>query len=234
MTRQLLLALTIVATVPTIGEPQAGPPEQAVDIRNFVRQVFIEGIPYQEVVRYDAVTAVPILLDMLADPAEVEYWPNIVVTLGMLGDERAVDRMIQLLVEDAAGPLVRRDYTAKTRVVMSLGYIVNKSGSQKALDFLISGVDPNSWTQRGVRWVSPYHATEMDRNRHLSTLAIIGLGLSGNPVAEKVLLSLRQPGTTSIDRQFLSQVDDVVQEALRAHQTIAKEGLSGYYKRSNR
>ena len=144
------------------------------------------------------------------------------------------DRMIQLLVEDAAGPLVRRDYTAKTRVVMSLGYIVNKSGGQKALDFLISGVDPNSWTQRGVRWASPYHATEMDRNRHLSTLAIIGLGLSGNPVAEKVLLSLRQPGTTSIDRQFLSQVDDVVQEALRAHQTIAKEGLSGYYKRSNR
>jgi hypothetical protein len=32
-------------------------------------------------------------IDMLADPAEVEYWPNIVVTLGMLGDERAVDRI---------------------------------------------------------------------------------------------------------------------------------------------
>ena len=62
----------------TVGMAQAGPPQPGasgasplMDVRDFVRQVFIHGIPYEEARRYDA-SAVPVLLAMLQDPIEEE------------------------------------------------------------------------------------------------------------------------------------------------------------------
>jgi hypothetical protein len=115
-----------------------------MDIRDFVRQVFIHGVPYEEATKYDS-SVVPTLLDMLNDPAEEAYWPNIVVVLGMIGDERAVDPLISFIEADDQGDLSREHYAAKTSALMALGYLIDKSGNQKALDYLIDSLAPDTW-----------------------------------------------------------------------------------------
>jgi hypothetical protein len=71
-------------------QPGASGASASMDVRDFVRQVFIHGIPYEEARRYDA-SAVPVLLAMLRDPAQEDFWANVAVVLGMIGDERAVE-----------------------------------------------------------------------------------------------------------------------------------------------
>ncbi|MGH7166213.1 MAG: hypothetical protein ACREIS_11890, partial [Nitrospiraceae bacterium] len=64
-----------------------GASASALPIQDFARQTFIHGVPYEGASRYDG-SAVPVLLHMLEDPKEEPYWANIVITLGMIGDER--------------------------------------------------------------------------------------------------------------------------------------------------
>ena len=222
----ILFAITVGLSV----GPAAG---QAPDVRTFVHRIYIEGVPYEEAARFDPAASVPILLDMLADPKEAEYWPNTVVTLGMLGDERAVDPLIQFLQQGATAPLSHPQYIAKSSVVMALGYIINKSRSEKALQFLVESTDPEIWARRDIKWSSPYHSTEVERNRQLTIMSILGLGLSGDPRAARVLRSLRQTSATPQAKTLRAQipeVGDVLKEALQANQKIAKTGMADYYR----
>jgi hypothetical protein len=204
---------------------------QAMDIKSFARQVYIEGVPYEEATRFEPATAVPTLLEMLADSKEEEYWSNIVITLGMLGDERAVDPLIRFLEQDLSGrPLSHAHYVAKTRVLMALGYLINKSGSQKALAYLKDSVKPTIWGERNTKWTSPYHAKADDRNQRLSKMAIIGLALSGHPAAAETLRSLQKPAISEVDRKFQTQVSALISEALSSHERISREGLASYYR----
>ena len=66
---------------------------QLMPVESFVRQTFVHGVPYATASQYGPDT-VPKLLAMLNDPAEKDYWANIVITLGMIGDARAVDALI--------------------------------------------------------------------------------------------------------------------------------------------
>jgi HEAT repeat protein len=210
-------------------------PGQAQDIRSFVRQVYIEGVPYDEATLFDPATAVPTLLEMLANPSEEEHWPNIVITLGMLGDDRAVDPLIRFLEQGIPSRrLSHVHYVAKTGVVMALGYLINQSGSQKALTYLKDSVKPGVWRERNTNWTSPYHATFDARNLQLSKMAILGLALSGHPAAAETLRSLQRPALSEVDRKFQAQVSAVVSEALSAHATISWEGLASYDQRRRR
>ena len=154
--------------------------------------IYVHGVPYEEATRFDPSSVVPVLLEMLANPQEERYWPNIVITLGMLGDERAVEPLIRFVAE-GVGQLSRDQFVAKTSAVASLGYIVNKSNSDRALTYLTEGIDPEVWSRRGINWSSPFHASEVGRNGQLITMSILGLGLSGNSRAAEVLRSLRTP-----------------------------------------
>ncbi|MGH8604892.1 MAG: hypothetical protein ACREXR_19535, partial [Gammaproteobacteria bacterium] len=100
-------------------------PASLADIRGFVRRLFIHGIPYEETIRYGA-QVVPTLLDMLADPKEEQAWPNIVIVLGMLGDERAVIPLISLIEQSGEGEINYVRYEAKKNAILGLGYLVNK------------------------------------------------------------------------------------------------------------
>jgi len=111
------------------------------DIEEFVRQIYVHGIPFEEANRYDASVA-PTLLKMLNDPKEQDYWSNIVTTLGIIGDENAVEPMIEFIEKGKAGALTRSQRQAKKSAIMSLGYLINKSGNQKALDYLTTNMTP--------------------------------------------------------------------------------------------
>ena len=205
-----------------------------LDVRDFVRQVFIHGVPYEEASRYDA-SAVPALLAMLRDPAEQAHWANIVVVLGMIGDERAVDPLIAF-IEAHAPPdgLSREHYAAKTSALMALGYLTNRSGNRKALDYLKSGVAPTTWAAKDIAGRAPFQSSLSERNRDFSKFAILGLALTGHPEAAQTLRQLQAPSPSPATREFQAQVGDVIAEALRENQKISEQGLMNYYRTQRR
>jgi hypothetical protein len=116
---------------------------QDINVRDFVRQTFIHGVPYEDASRYGP-AAVPILLGMLADAAEQEHWTNIVGVLGIIGDERAVDPLIAFAaarLEEPLGRPIRRE----VQCPLALGYLVNKNRNERALSYLVESLDPNVW-----------------------------------------------------------------------------------------
>jgi len=214
------------------AEPQAQHPTGPVTIETFVRRVYVGGVPYDEVSRYDPSSVTPVLLAMLSDEKEESHWTNIVVTLGMLGDERAVEPLLAFLRSGDGKTLSADRYRAKTSVVMSLGYIVNKSGDDRALKFLVDGVSVNVWKHRGIGWKSPYHRSRQALYGQLASMSLLGLGLSGRPEAADVLVSVKRRLTTSDGKALRAQIPGVagiVEESLKANAIIAKSGLDGYY-----
>lgn len=205
------------------------PAAQSMDIRDFVRQTFIHGVSYEEASKYGS-DAVPTLLEMLEDTAEEAHWSNIVVTLCIIGDETAVDPILAFIAKDQ-GELSHSHYKAKTSAIMALGYLINKSGNKKALDYLRACLNPDVWADRKISWTSPYQASVDARNVQLSTLAIWGLVLSGNSEAAEALRTLQQPATTESAKQFQAHVSNVVSEALNDLDMIAKDGLTEYYRK---
>lgn len=222
--KSFFLALSIIVWTTSITSVQA----QTADVSSFVRALYIEGIPYEQAVQFDADSAVPVLLNMLADPNEVPYWSNIVFTLGMLGDVRAVDPLIQFLEAGSGATLSHAHFVAKSSVPMALGYLLNKHDSAKALAYLQAGAQPSTWAARGLSWTSPVHTRAPDRDAQLSKMAIIGLAVSGRPAARQTLAKLARDAATAGDRAFQERVRAVVTEAIEAHDQIERDGLIHY------
>ena len=219
------------ATKYDLAAPTLGAGASPVPIQDFVRQTFIHGVPYAEASRYNG-SAVPTLLTMLQDPKEETSWANIVITLGMIGDERAVDPLIAFLSKEEPEPLSHAIYTAKSSVPMALGYLINKSGNKKALAYLKDHVYPDGWEKDQLKWRSPYHANTEARDQQLSTMCVLGLALSGHPEAKEALREMKKPAKTDAAVKFQRQVGGIVDEAIQANDTIAKEGLGGYYRKT--
>ena len=201
---------------------------QATDIRGFVQALHVEGVPYEEAVKFDADAATTTLLEMLADPNEEANWHNVVITLGMVGSPRAVEPLIRFLEQDAGVGLSRMHHRAKSVVPMSLGYLVNRSKDQAALAYLLASVKPEMWTARNLRWPSPLHATSEGRNQHLSKMAVIGLALSAHPAAAQALRTLQGAPTSDAERAFQAKARGVIDNAVAAHERIARQGLTTY------
>ncbi len=196
---------------------------QEMDIRDFVHQIYIEGMPYEAANAYDS-TAVPTLMAMLADSTESPYWANIAVALCIIGDPIYVDPLIDFIKADQ-GTLTDEIYRAKSSAIMALGYLINKTGDENALNYLIESIDPGVWAQREVQYVGPYEASTETRDLNLSTMAMLGLALSGRPEALEALSRVTVPE---------GAVDDplagVAAAAREAHQQIAADGLVEYYR----
>ncbi len=196
---------------------------QEMDIRDFVHQIYIEGMPYEAANAYDS-TAVPTLMAMLADSTESPYWANIAVVLCIIGDPIYVDPLIDFIKADQ-GTLTDEIYRAKSSAIMALGYLINKTGDENALNYLIESIDPGVWAQREVQYVGPYEASTEARDLNLSTMAMLGLALSGRPEALEALSRVTVPE---------GAVDDplagVAAAAREAHQQIAADGLVEYYR----
>ena len=200
-------------------------------VRAFVRQTYIEGIPFNEVQRMSPSLALPVLIKMLDDSRDEQYWTNIVVTLGMLGDSRAVDPLINFITRsEERSELSPPQAVAKTSAVMSLGYIVNKTGKGQALTFLAEGIDPQVWENRNIQWSSSLYPSMRERNTQLATMSILGLAISGRPEAKKILRDLQHPvDPRSMDvRQKLPGIENVVEDALKEHAKISRDGLKKY------
>jgi len=203
-----------------------------LDVREFVSQVWFEGMPYEEGNRYDA-SVVPTLLQLLADPTAEEQRANVVVLLGIIGDERAAEPMINFISQGTA-ELSMTQYRARSSAIMSLGSLIAKSQNERALSYLIDSMSPQSWQEREIAWNSPFAASMEERDLQLSKMAILGLALSGHPTAGEALRPLQDPPETAADAAFQAEVSDIVSEALAVHSIVAADGLAAYYARQRR
>ncbi|MBI1770290.1 MAG: hypothetical protein HYR67_18120 [Bacteroidetes bacterium] len=128
-----------------------------MDIKDFVRQ---NGVTYELANKYDA-SVVPTLLKMLEDPAEKDHWPDIVGVLATVGDERAVDPLLAFIekeVELVDGKMSQSNYFGKVRAITGLAGLVNRTGNEKALNYLKEGVNPETWESR-IKGIAPYQTS---------------------------------------------------------------------------
>lgn len=204
---------------------------ERMEVTEYVKQIFVHGIPYEEASKFTA-DDIPPLVRMLEDRNQEEHWVNTVVVLGMIGNDNAVDPLMNFINREVRNTLSDPHYRAKTSAIVSLGYIINKTNNRRAQQFLIESLNPEIWDRRDFRWRSPYHQTAEERNMHLSTMAVLGLALSGTEEAAGALRNLQQPGRTEIEQRFRREVAETLQEALEANEIIAREGLIGYYRQS--
>ncbi len=210
---------------------ESGQSQQPMDIREFVHQIYIHGVPYEQANAYDS-SVVPTLIEMLNDPEEEQYWSNIVVTLGIIGDESAVEPIIEFINRGQEGEISPIHYRAKRSAIMALGYLINKTGNERALNFLTTSLNPQVWNERDLSGDSPFAETTEDRNEDLSKYAVLGLALSGHPQAEEALRSLQAPSDVPAVEDFRTEVAEVVDEALETRQRVSEMGLAEYYRQS--
>lgn len=224
------LMLAVLASA--CASPSATQSPQTMDVREFVHQIYVEGLPYEEAARYGP-DSVPPLLQMLDDRGEELYWANIVITLGAIGDERGVDRLLQFVSAPRERQVSDHEFRAVTSAIMALGWAVNRTKNPTALTFLKESADPSVWAQR-VRWKSPFHQSDRALHFQLATSAVLALGLTGDPSAAETLRALQAQPATEEAKAFREQSGDVIVEALRANEVISSTGLEGYYRSAKR
>ncbi|HXA84117.1 MAG TPA: hypothetical protein VNZ47_03515 [Candidatus Dormibacteraeota bacterium] len=224
---------------------------KAVDVIQFVHKVFIEGVPYKEGSGYTA-AAVPPLLELLDKPDEQRSWLNIITVLGMIGDRQAW-MPIKKTFERDSGELSPQNYAAKLAVPLALGYLLSKGHDQqdeKILDYLNTGLRPSEWSKR-VSWRKSKDQSDEARNVHLTTLTILGLGISGRPEALTTLqalydqllamqatkadASLKKRSETATSNRALQlrgvepEALSILKAAIKTNQLVQKDGLVKYY-----
>jgi len=138
-------------------------------------------------------------------------------------------------LESGTGEIPATIANSKSSVLMSLGYVINHTQDSGALNYLKVGLKPTSWNKR-IKWRASYHPDVDSRNRHLSQLAINGLGLSGHPDALRALEQLLTSSgvTSSEERGFRKAVKQQVIEAIKINRSIAEKGLPAYYEKMDR
>ena len=200
-----------------------------LDVRDAVRDP--ESFPrsYREQVNAYDVSAVPQLLELLGSKAEEVHWTRIAGLLGAIGDERAVEGLIAFIESPSETErLSFEHYHGRRQAIMSLGVIVNHTGSERALAYLVDGLTPSVWRQRKVQGIATWTASYEDYDRELSTYALMGLALSGHPRAREALTSLQQSPTLD-QAQSRNGLDSTLRQWLEVHELVAERGVAGMY-----
>jgi hypothetical protein len=233
MGQQGLIAMAN-ANVRTQASTAGGAP---MPVEEFVTQIYFEGLPLAQAATYGE-EEVETLLRMLDDPNMVQFHENIALTLGMIGSERAVDPLISYInkgVGSTGATTSRPAYKGRIAAIVALGYLVNLSGSQKALSYLLESTSPATWAQRNIVGLAARESarSETETAGDLSKYAIIALGLSGHPTAAAHLRSLRDQEATATagERSFRTEVKDELDQSLQFNEAISREGLLNFYKK---
>jgi hypothetical protein len=223
-------------------------PTEGEGIEAFVRRFYVHGVPYDEATRFDE-TAVPRLLEMLADPEEKPYWPNIVGVLGIIGDASLGDDLIAFIEGNKGQALDPETYRAALSAVISLGYLANRTGEYAVVEYLAdaaanlpsaeteadetedrSGAEPDRTPSEGAA------ALRLD-DGVIAQSAVWGLALSGQPEARAALERLMSSPELAPDAQDPAEnraAQNLVSDALDVLSTVEAAGLSEYYREEGR
>ena len=197
---------------------------QVANVRDFVHQTFIHGVPFDQARQFNTPEAIQTLISMLQDPSEESYWPNIVVTLGMTGNGEALQHL-SAFVQRGEGVLSPQAYRAKTSALIAVGYVLGQTRRAEVVNYLVRSARPESW--RRLKWASPFMRDIEDRNLQLAQSAIIALGLSGDQSAQNALLNLERQ---EADKRSTTSgiLSEVIQESLKESRKVQTIGLEKY------
>ena len=218
----LLIAALLVAIPAAGGAQSADMPER---LSEFVRGMYIRGLPHAAAMEYAKPQHVEPLLAMLHDAEDALYWPNITKVLGLTGDDAVVQPLIDFVhgTEEWSPPI----YRGRLSGLLALGYVVRVSaeedghGNVPALNYLLASVDPDKWRTRNVPWVMAREDEERLR-RQLSVSSVLALALTGADEAADKLQELKLSGATERIRRAAESVQDDLAE-------IRDRGLAAYY-----
>lgn len=196
--------------------------QAATNVRDFVREHPF-GV-WGDTPQFDS-AAVPDLIAMLR--SEEPYWGTVVGMLAVLGDERAVEALIAFVEKPAANPAFSDVYeSARGRAIVGLGELVHRTGSERALTYLVEGLTPGTWNERNVRGVAPWTKSFEEYDSLLSEYAIHGLAYSGHPRAGDALRVLQRSPTREQSR-FRKGLDHTLELWLEVYDLVAERGLDG-------
>jgi hypothetical protein len=202
------------------------------DVREFVSQHWIAGIPYEAASQYTEEDAKQLLEWLVNEPEKhEEFLPEIVTTLGFIGSELAVKPLIDFVQHPKASRAV---FNAKNAVLIHFGDLVNKLGSKEALDFITRiATDkemaktlavPRSAIAAAEAAVAGVDAPSLEvLSAELAVSATFGLALAGKPEAEQTLASLAN------DAKALPVVRAAAVEAAALSRTVRAQGQAAYY-----
>jgi len=205
------------------------PPE---DVREFVSRHWIEGVPYQAASQYGQADAEK-LVEWLEQPeAHEEFLPQIVTTLGYIGSEVAVQPIIDFVRSPRGG---RSVFNAKNAALIHLGDLINKSGSQTALDFLKSVATNMKMASALAEPQLPAATDEAAQAgvaapaidalaAELAVSATFGLALAGTPDSEQAVAGARD------DAEAFASVNQAAAEAAEIARTVRERGLDEYHR----
>ncbi len=203
------------------------------DVRGFVSQHWIEGVPYELASQYGEADARK-LLDWLVNEPEKheEFLPQIVATLGYIGSEIAAQPLIDFVQSQRAGRAV---FNAKNAALLRLGDLANRSGSKLAVDFLRkvasdiglarslaapqATVEQREAAQSGV--TAPTAETLASE---LAVSATFGLALAGTLEAKRSVDALKA------DPNAFASVNQAATEAAEIAEKVVQQGRNAYYR----
>lgn len=121
------------------------------------------------------------LFRLLRDSRYEGSWQNIVAMIGIVGDEKAVDELIAYAEDESSTSWW--GVKARTVVPVSLGVIAGRIKSDRLVQYIAEGVDPDKWSQR-----RDFNSVDPE-NFHIDAVnySIEGLAAAGTPKAVKVL-----------------------------------------------
>jgi uncharacterized repeat protein (TIGR01451 family) len=189
-------------------------PLTAEEVLPFVKTLHIHGIPY-EPARQFGPEAVPLLLKLLADPAEALYTTNVVVTLGFIGHPSARQPLLDYLTQ-TRGQVSLDQFRALRAVPFALSQLAHQ-GDGFALAFLIQASEQRYWQDQPLPWT--FNGQPPAQELYQQTL--LGLGLSGLPQAQTRLQEIAGRGNLSAQAEH-----EVLQQALALNQQVQQQGMA--------
>lgn len=206
------------------------------DVRDFVSRHWFEGVPYELASQYTEKDA-KLLLDWLVNEPEKheEFLPQIVATLGYIGSAIAAQPLIDFVQSPRTGRAV---FNAKNAALLRLGDLVDKSGSQVALDFLARVAGDMAFARGLAAPQAKAEALEASRAPHLGVVApgaetlaaelavsaTFGLALAGSAQSQQAVDALKS------DPDAFATVNQAALEAAQIAATVATKGRQEYYR----
>jgi hypothetical protein len=190
------------------------------NVEKFVRVQYRHGLPYQEAAKFGK-SDVPTLLRMLSDKNDRPYWSNIVLTLGIIGDESATDPLIEFLEKRFQGEVDLDTFNALLTVPAALGHSAYR-GNTKALGYLLMNYTVDKFAYKRIAWQFQKYKGET-LSILLCKMIIRGLAVSGNQRARDLLVKMQtDQGPEYAELRRHCQFN--ISEGLELHDRLKKDG----------
>lgn len=191
-----------------------------MNVEEFVRVRYKHGLPFQEATKFGR-SSVPVLLRMLADDKERPYWANIVLTLGIIGDDSAIDPLINFLEKRFEGEVDLDTLNALLTVMPALGHAAYK-GNVRALNYLLTNHTIEKLAAKRINWrFQKYSGDTLDIL--LSKMLIRGLAVSAKQSAKDLLVKMQTDPAPEYVR-LRQQCNSNISEGIDLHQRLLRDG----------